>query len=674
MEFLHPTFLWGLFLIAIPIIVHLFYFRRYKKVYFSNVRFLRSVKEEQSTWRKLRNLLVLLARILALAFLVFAFAQPFIPTADQKMGSKAVSVYIDNSFSMNARGEAVSLVDQAKKRAFEIVDAQDVETQFQIVSNAFNISSSRWVNQEEAYTLIEDIEVRPEVKPLNTVFRYQDEAFDRLEVDQEVRFLLSDFQKTSTKLPEDLDTSILTYLLPLKAVQTGNISIDSVWFDAPILVQEQPSRLFVKITNYGDQDAENVRLSIQESKETRPFGQLKVAGGETLIDTVNITPKRTGWQEAIIQVSDYPVQFDDRYYISYEVPEKVNILSLHENREDRYLQAAMDGIRVIKHESQASSNINYAGFSTYDLILVQDLKTLTSGIQNALQRYIQGGGNVLLFPPFDFDQEAYNNFLQRLGAATIGKMNEESAEVFQLEQEAFLFNDVYETQQERIQLPKVSAYSSPQARGRLGEEKLLRFRDGDPYLSQYAVGNGYLFLSYAPISNEFNSLTTEGEVFVPLLFRAALISDQNLKLAYTIGKQSSFSIKKEFGVGEADYRIEGAVDFIPLQRNMGSQMLIDLQQQITQAGFYKLLAKDSLVRKLAFNYDRAESDLSPYNREELRTLLPENWQIMKLVEGESITRKVNQAVSGIELWKWCIILTLVFLAIEQLILRFWKIE
>jgi len=95
MQFLHPTFLYALLALAIPIIIHLFYFRRFKKVYFTNVKFLKEVKEETSARRKIRNLLVLLSRLLALAFLVFAFAQPFIPQdVEVKKGLKSVSVFM----------------------------------------------------------------------------------------------------------------------------------------------------------------------------------------------------------------------------------------------------------------------------------------------------------------------------------------------------------------------------------------------------------------------------------------------------------------------------------------------------------------------------------------------------------------------------------------------------
>src|SRR5436190_4688502 len=104
MQFYYPAFLWALTALAIPVVIHLFNFRRYKTVYFSNVKFLREVKEETTSRSRLKHLLVLASRLLAIAFLIMAFAQPYIPNKSNKFGGgkKYVSVYVDNSFSMNA--------------------------------------------------------------------------------------------------------------------------------------------------------------------------------------------------------------------------------------------------------------------------------------------------------------------------------------------------------------------------------------------------------------------------------------------------------------------------------------------------------------------------------------------------------------------------------------------
>ena len=77
MNFLYPNFLWAISLIAIPIAIHLFNFRKYKKVYFSDISLLKNVNTQTKKQSKLKHILVLISRILALTCLVFAFSYPY---------------------------------------------------------------------------------------------------------------------------------------------------------------------------------------------------------------------------------------------------------------------------------------------------------------------------------------------------------------------------------------------------------------------------------------------------------------------------------------------------------------------------------------------------------------------------------------------------------------------
>jgi len=139
MQFLFPSFLWALLALAIPIIIHLFHFRRFKKVYFTNVKFLKELKEETSNRNRIKNLLVLLSRLLALGFLVFAFAQPILFEGEEvKAGRKAVSVFVDNSFSMNATQNNAALLTIAKERARQIIQAYGESDEYQILTNELN--------------------------------------------------------------------------------------------------------------------------------------------------------------------------------------------------------------------------------------------------------------------------------------------------------------------------------------------------------------------------------------------------------------------------------------------------------------------------------------------------------------------------------------------------------
>src|SRR5260221_12221376 len=98
MQFVYPSFLFALSAVAIPILVHLFNFRKYKKIYFTNVRFLKEIKQDTKSRSQLKHLLILLARILAVIFLVLAFAQPYLPKNKNAVvsGTRDVSIFIDN--------------------------------------------------------------------------------------------------------------------------------------------------------------------------------------------------------------------------------------------------------------------------------------------------------------------------------------------------------------------------------------------------------------------------------------------------------------------------------------------------------------------------------------------------------------------------------------------------
>jgi len=63
MTFLYPEFLWAISLIAIPIIIHLFNFRRYKKIYYSDISLLKSIKTETKNRSQLKHILILISRI-----------------------------------------------------------------------------------------------------------------------------------------------------------------------------------------------------------------------------------------------------------------------------------------------------------------------------------------------------------------------------------------------------------------------------------------------------------------------------------------------------------------------------------------------------------------------------------------------------------------------------------
>ena len=93
MSFLNPYLLWGLLAVSIPVIIHLFNFRRFRRIYFTNVKFLEELQQQTRRQSQLRHILVMILRMLAITSLVLAFAQPYIPL--DKTGAKPENVIVD---------------------------------------------------------------------------------------------------------------------------------------------------------------------------------------------------------------------------------------------------------------------------------------------------------------------------------------------------------------------------------------------------------------------------------------------------------------------------------------------------------------------------------------------------------------------------------------------------
>ena len=672
MQFLFPSFLWALGALAIPILIHLFYFRRFKKVYFTNVKFLKEVKEETNSRRRIKNFLVLLMRLLAFAAIIFAFAQPFIPQdREVKTGQRAVSVFVDNSYSMNALAEDVPLINQAKQKAREIISGFKVDDRFQILTNDFEGKHQRLMSQEDALSMIEEIEPSPAVRNLSQVLSRQQQALNSGTSDIAASYLLSDFQSSITDLENFQDTLLEVNLAPLQSIQEKNISIDSAWFDAPIQMVSQTNQLIIRLQNHSDELADNVRLTIEEDGQVKPIGTIQIPPRASVTDTINLTVLKTGWHKATLEITDYPVQFDDKYFFTYQVVEKVKVLSIQNASANPYLNAAFKGLPYFELTSQRTSQLNYSSFGDYQLIVLDDLSNISSGLESQLTQYLTNGGNLLIFPGPTADINNYAQFLTELGANTLQSYEKGTKKVASINTEEFVFNDVFERQNANVTLPTTqSSFKLSSLSGR-GEERIMTYRDGSTFLGKYKKGKGYLFLCAAPLNVEVNDLARNGEVFVPLLYKTAIIGDGENKIAYTIGRDDQIITENRISEGELVYKLSGAQgEFIPEQQVIGNTVLLGLGNELSKAGFYNLqLENENQLGVYGFNFDRKESNLAYLSPSDLEKQLGRNMRIMDNVARADLSQIVGTQSQGITLWRWCIILALIFLGLESLLIR-----
>ncbi len=679
MSFVYPSFLLGLLAIAIPIIIHLFYFRRFKKVYFTNVKFLREVKEETSSRSRLKHLLVLLSRIMALVGLVLAFAQPFIPQKDAevKKGKKAVSLFVDNSYSMSSMSQDVPLLDKAKQRAREIIDAYSVEDEFQLITNDFEGRHQRLVSKEDALSLVDEIRITPAVKELSKAISRQKQALSLADGENKAIYIISDFQKNITDITEkDLtDTTVAVTLIPLQSVQKRNVSIDTCWFEAPVQMMNQTNSLIVKVRNLSDEDVDDVRLTLSLDNQVKPLGNLSVKAQSEAYDTVNVTILRTGWHESRLSITDFPVQFDDDYFFTFHVADKIRVLAINQSGTDKYLNAVFGENAYFQVENQSSGRLDYSKFKDYQLIVATDLKNISSGLTAELKQFAENGGNVLVFPPVGANISSYKSFGNAFQANELEAYETKDRSVSYINISEYTFNDVFERVNNNIKLPETKGNYKMTRFASRGEEVILRYRDGSTYLGKYKTGKGNLFLCSAPLDVKVNNLVRNGEIFVPMLYRLSISSGKQDKIAYMIGRDNVLEADNRATDAETVFKLKGSKEeFIPEQKSVGQKAILTVDNTIKDAGFYDLfLEKDKTLAKYAFNYDRKESRLEYLNETDLETLVGEQADVILSGADTNFTELIGERSRGIILWKWCLIVALLFLLIEILLLRFWKV-
>ncbi len=673
MQFLFPLFLGALALLAIPIIIHLFYFRRYKKVYFTNVRFLREIKEESSIRSRLKNLLTLLCRLLAVLFLVLGFAQPFLKKDSEiKKGRKAISIFIDNSYSMASLSSDAPLLDEAKRKAEDIINAYDIEDEFQILSHDMTARQQRLIGQEQAISLVDEIELTAEVNPLSRVWLRQKQLLDQSDHPNKIVYYISDFQQNIV----DLELSDTTYeynLIPLKAVVEQNVSIDSAWFDAPVQMINRPNTLYVKIQNWSNQPAENIQLSLRQDGAIKPVGSLDIPANSFVIDTVLISVLRPGFQKIELKITDFPVQFDDTYFLAFEVKQQIQSLIVNQGNPSRYLTSAFASEQYFEATNQPVGNLDYGSFNQYQLILLNELQTISSGLAAALQNHILNGGSVLIFPSPQADLASYNGFLSLLNAGPLERWDTTSRTVNYVNTQEFIFSDVFESTRRQIRLPTTQGNFLIK-RQSSGFERLLGYRNGDPYILKYRRDKGHLYLCAAPLDLQFNNLVNQAEVFIPMLYKMALSTSESGKIAYTIGRDNLLEIENRSTDIEVVYRIDGKTSFIPGQQTLGKRVILNLHHQIKEAGFYDVYLKENeIISTFAFNSSRLESDPICLTYDQVSQRFGEIANVVGQAQLASLSQFIQEKDRGIILWKYCLVLALFFLALETLIIRFWSV-
>lgn len=675
MRFLSPGFLFALLTIAIPVIIHLFNFRKFKKVYFSNVRFLKNAQIQTSSHQHLKDRLILATRILGISFLVFAFARPYIPVADQQNAFKqqVLSIYIDNSYSMEAVNKEGTLLDEAKRRAREIASAYSLNDKFQLLTNDFGGKYQRLLSLEEFQTAVDEVSISSANRKLDQIIIRQKEVFLKEPNSQKTIYLISDFQKnmlSAATIPAD--STVKTRLIRLNSNSQPNISVDSVWFSTAIHKPGDSEKLIVRLQNNSDEEAINIPVKLQVNKVQKSIASMTIKPRSTVTDTMTFSGLQSGWQEAELEITDFPVVFDDKFFFSFNVQTSLSLLIINGNKENEYLNSVYRSDPFFKVRNVAAGNINYSGLAEYPLIILNEVAEISDGLGQQLINYIRNGGNLIVFPDLNNDQSALKKFLSTAGTDVPVQVLNAENKVSLINLEHPVFQGVFDNVPKQIDLPVAKKFLRYSSQTNTNRQILLEMPGKVSFFSEYRLGSGKIYLSAVPLSSETSNFARHS-VFVPIMYQTALLSLRNQNLFYKLNREQQIELPKISLNSNQTLKLKNEkFEAIPDLRQNENFSQLYIADQIKQAGNYQLLKNDSLIAVFSFNEAGSESDMSYASDEEIKKLFPEQRIEILNTDPGSLTNAVKSINQGTSLWKVCLILALVFFAAEILLIRFYK--
>lgn len=679
MTFLYPAFLFALSAIAIPIIIHLFNFRRYKKVYFSNVKVLKEVKERTQAQSQLKHLLVLLARIFAIACLVFAFAQPILKdgNAPIKSGKKAVSIYLDNSFSMNASGDNGNLFETARQYAYNISDAFSNADEIQIITNDFSAEQQRFYNKDGVTNLIDKIQVSANFKDLNQVFSRQNQLFSTSDAQQKEVYLITDAQENILKnLPENFDSTAQYYVVALKPEPNGNISIDSVWFPSPIRVLASNEELLVRLKNNSSADRNGIAIKLFIDDAVKSMANVDIAANSTTEVSLGFQVNQPGQINGRVEITDFPVVFDDVFYFQYLLKQQIKVLSIYAKDSAKTLSKLFKTDPYFNFNQADLGNLDYAEIAQNQLIILNEVSDAPTALIDELKKATQNGANVVLIPSLKKqDFVSTNQILAYFNFNGFEALNAQQLKVNSLNFEHWLFKDVFQSVDKNIDLPVTFKHFT--LKNSMGYQTVMALENNKPFLVEIPQNSGSLFLfTSAPTDSASNF--HKHALFVPTFFQLALQAGKPQPIYYTLGKQDYIDIENpKLGKDEVLHVINPSknVDVIPEMKRNNTGLTLRLFNQITEAGQYQITQNNQVIQGVAFNYNRNESNMQYLNENQLLNKLQEaGIKKVEILQNElsTITNTITNKTNGTALWKYFLLAALVFFGVEMLLLRVLK--
>lgn len=642
MHFKHPEILYFLFLLIVPILVHLFQLRRFKTSYFTNVRFLKELAVQTRKSSKIKKRLLLATRLLLLTCAIIAFSQPFFEAKDSQNASNEMYIILDNSFSMQAKGKKGELLKRAVQ---ELLENTPENAQFSLLTNTENYWNTDIKSAKSALQNLKYSATPFELSSIMAKVKAHKSAHKKDIV------IISDAVGLTENDIKNIDSEEKPYFIIPEAEQKNNISIDSVYINQTL---ENFYEISVNLSAYGE-DFKPVSTAL--------YNQNKLIA-KTIINfdskkkKINFTIPKEAFH-GYVSIEDNGLTYDNRLFFSISKNKKTNVISIGEPEKSNFLSRIYTSAEF-NYSNYSISSLDYNSLEKQNTIILNELNEIPQALQTTLKAFVSKGGNLVVIPSEKSSISNLNSFLGNFGKVQFNNWKTESKLITKINFDHPLFSGVFENKITNFQYPKTNSsfdISSPYP-------AVLSYEDQSTFVTAIQNPTAGITVFSAPI-NSNNSNFQQSPLIVPLFYKIAQNNQKTGVNALTIGNNQPYFVDVLL-TKDAILEVKGNEDsFIPIQQILNNKVKLTFNDFPETAGNYSIFDKKEQVENLSFNYKRTESDLSKVN-----TNVVSDFKTADTISTIFNTLQTERTDS--QIWKWFVIFALLFLALEIAIIKFVK--
>lgn len=635
----YPQILYFLFLLIIPIIVHLFQLRKFQKEYFTNLKFLRELDIKTRKSSQLKKWLLLVTRLLLLSFIIIAFAQPFFKAKDAKGKNNELFVILDNSYSMQAKGKQGELLKRNIQELLEHIPEDKIFT-FLTADDAFYDTDIRSIQNKlqnldyssSGFSLENEIAKVKSLKP--------NKGKDIV--------VITDAKSLKPQDIEALNNEHNIVFSVPKSENTYNVSIDSVYIHQ---VLDDFYELKIKVSEYG-QNTNQIPVALFNQKEL----VAKTLLSENQNELIFTIPKKDF--NGYVEIEDNSLTYDNHYYFSISKPIKTKVLAIGHADKNEFLSRIYTSDYFELTDSELK-DLDYNLVEQQHVVVVNEPEDIPQSLMVTLKAFGDNGGTLIFIPSEKSNINSLTQLISQFSTVIFEPISHHKKLVTKIAFDNPVFKNVFEKKIQNFQYPHVNSSYAIKSSGL----PVLSYEDGSAFLSEIKKQENSVYLFTAPISTS-NSNFLNSPLVVLAFYNMAQNQEHTGVMSRFITDESPVFIEAKLSKNEVVKLKNNTDEFIPAQQIFSQKIKLSFNEVPKKSGNYGVYKNEELLANIGFNYYRTEGDLSINNIGLLKDYPQKS--ISNIFSDLESERSDNL------LWKLFLLLGFVFLVLELLIQKFIK--